>query len=149
MNKKFLLGSVLMAASLSSSADDLNYLTVAYNNVEQSIELSTVQKITFEEGNAVVYTTSETYTYPLSEMQKMTFTQDPTAIKSLPTESDDLKFLNGQLSVSGKGTLRVYNASGALIRMANIEKKSNVSLNGLKPGLYVISMGDQTIKITK
>ena len=84
-----------------------------------------------------------------SEMQKMTFTQDPTAIKSLPTESDDLKFLNGQLSVSGKGTLRVYNASGALIRMANIEKKSNVSLNGLKPGLYVISMGDQTIKITK
>lgn len=149
MNKKFLLGSVLMAASLSSTADDLNYLTVGYNNVEQSIELSTVQKITFEEGNAVVYTTGETYTYPLSEMQKMTFTQDPTAIKSLPTESDDLKFLNGQLSVSGKGTLRVYNASGALIRMANIEKKSNVSLNGLKPGLYVISMGDQTIKITK
>ena len=85
MNKKFLLGSVLMAASLSSTADDLNYLTVAYNNVEQSIELSTVQKITFEEGNAVVYTTGETYTYPLSEMQKMTFTQDPNAIKSITT----------------------------------------------------------------
>lgn len=149
MNKKILLGSVLMLASMSSLADDLNYLTVAYNNVEQSIELATVQKITFEEGNAVVYTTGETFTYPLAEMQKMMFTKDPTAIKSLPSESDNLKFSKGQLTVTGKGTLRVYNAAGALIRLAKIEKKSNVNLSGLNPGLYIISMGDQTIKINK
>ncbi len=149
MKKKILLGLGLMVASLSSIADDLNYLTVAYSDVEQSIELSTIQKITFEDSNAVIYTTGDTYTYPLSEMQKMTFTAEATAIKALPTESENMKFNKGQLLVSGNGTLRVYNAAGALVSIAKIEKKSNVNLSGLKSGLYIISLGDQTIKINK
>jgi len=149
MNKKIFVISALMMASMTTMADDYNYLTVASNNENKSIELATVQKITFENGNAVVYTTGETFTFPLSEMQKMTFTVDPSAVKALSEVSENLKFANGQLQVSGKGTLRIYNAAGALIRMANVDKQSNVNLKGLKSGLYIVNLGEQTIKIRK
>lgn len=149
MNKKILVASALLMASMTTMADDYNYLTVASGNIEKSIELATVQKITFENGNAVVYTTGENFTFPLSKMQKMTFTMEPTLVKSLPKASENLKYNKGQLQVSAKGTLCIYNAAGALVSMAKVDEKSNVNLSGLTSGLYIIRLGDQTIKIRK
>lgn len=149
MNKKTLIVSALLMVSMTILADDYNYLTVASGNTKQSIELATVEKITFENGNAVVYTTGENFTFPLSELQKMTFDVNPTLVKSLPKASENLKYNKGQLQVSAKGTLCIYDAAGALVSIAKVDEKSNVNLNGLSSGLYIIRLGDQTIKIRK
>lgn len=149
MNKKTLIFSALMMVSMTILADDYNYLTVASGNTKQSIELATVEKITFENGNAVVYTTGENFTFPLSELQKMTFDVNPTLVKSLPKASENLKYNKGQLQVSAKGTLCIYDAAGALVSIAKVDEKSNVNLSGLTSGLYIIRLGDQTIKIRK
>ena len=148
--KKVLFSLVLMAAgTLQIQAQDYNYLTVAYNSVEQSISLGTVKKITFADGNCVVNTTEGDFSYPLSQMEKMTFTKDPTAIKSLPGSSKNLTFKKGLLNVKGNGTLSIYNASGALIRMAEVKKNGTADLRSLPSGLYIISLGEETIKIKK
>lgn len=151
MNKRMILGTLLVAScSLNSQADDLKYLTVHYNNVEKSLDLATVQKLTFEDSNVIVWTSEGQVAFPLSEMQKMTFTATATAINSLPEQSESLQMQEGKLCVKDAGILRVYNTAGALVRIARVEKgETEVSLESLTPGVYVVTLGKQTIKVLK
>ena len=146
---KHLLMAILMMASTTMWADNYNFLTVSSTG-EEYISLPTIQKITFSDGNCVVTTTNGDYTYPLNEIKKMYFSvDDPTAIEALPQEAENLKYKNGKLKVEGDGMLRIYNANGALVQLANVKKGANINLSNLKSGLYIVNMGDKTIKITK
>ena len=136
-------------ASTTMWADKYNFLTVSSTG-EDYISLPTIQKITFVNGNCVVTTTSGDYTYPLSEIKKMYFSvDDPTAIEALPQEAENLQYQNGVLKVDGDGMLRIYSANGALVQLANVKKGANINLSNLKSGLYIVNMGDKTIKLTK
>lgn len=151
MNKKiFMAVALFSASSLSVVADDYNFLTVAYNSVEKSISLPTVQKLTFDESNVIVWTTEGQVTFPLSEMEKMTFTADPTAIEALPEQAKGIQYENGTLSVAKAGTLRIYKANGALVSIMQVEKGgTSLNLNNLESGLYIINQGKKTIKLVK
>lgn len=147
--KKYFLLAVMMMACTTMWADKYNYLTVSASG-DEFISLPTIQKITFANGNCVVTTTSGEYTYPLSEIKKMYFSvEDPTAIEALPQEAKNLQYKDGKLKVEGDGMLRIYGANGALVQMANVKKGANISLSNLKPGMYIVNMGDKTIKLTK
>ena len=147
--KKYFLLAVMMMACTTMWADKYNYLTVSASG-DEFISLPTIQKITFANGNCVVTTTSGEYTYPLSEIKKMYFSvEDPTAIEALPQEAKNLQYKDGKLKVEGDGMLRIYGANGALGQMANVKKGANISLSNLKPGMYIVNMGDKTIKLTK
>ncbi len=146
---KHLLVAILMVASTTMWADKYNFLTVSSTG-EDYISLPTIQKITFADGNCIVTTTTGNYTYPLSELKKMYFSvDDPTAIEALPQEAENLKFKDGILMAKGDGMLRIYSANGALIQLANVKKGANINLGSLKPGMYIVNMGDKTIKLTK
>jgi len=149
MNKKTILGVLLAASSMTAMADDYQYLTVAYNSIEQSIELATIQKITFEDTNVVVYTSEGQVTFPQDEMEKMFFSITATAIESLPQQSESLKVSNGVLNVTGNGLLHIYGSNGTLQRMAKIDGSANISLSNLPKGVYIVNIGKQTIKVTK
>lgn len=142
----FLLAALFMG-SINMMADDSKYLTVAYNGIEKSITLATVQKITFDSDNCIVTTTEGEEKFPLAEMQKITFTANPTAIEAMPIQSEDLKVQDGNLLVGGNGTLRIYNAAGQLVGITNVKGKTAVSLQNLQKGLYIVNMGKQTIKV--
>ena len=149
MNMKHFLMAILLMASTTMWADNYNFLTVSSTG-EEYISLPTIQKITFSDGNCVVTTTNGDYTYPLNEIKKMYFSvDDPTAIEALPQEAENLKYKNGKLKVEGDGMLRIYSSNGALVQLANVKKGANINLSNLKPGLYIINMGDKTIKLTK
>ena len=147
--KKYFLLAVMMMACTTMWADKYNYLTVSVSG-DEYISLPTIQKITFANGNCVVTTTSGEYTYPLSEIKKMYFSvEDPTAIEALPQEAKNMQYKDGKLKVEGDGMLRIYGANGALVQMANVKKGANINLSNLKPGLYIVNMGDKSIKLTK
>lgn len=149
MSMKHFLMAILLMASTTMWADKYNYLTVSTTG-ENFISLPTIQKITFADGNCVVTTTTGDYTYPLSEIKKMYFSvDDPDAIKALPQEAENLQYKDGKLKVEGDGMLRIYSSNGALVQLANVKKGANINLSNLKPGLYIINMGDKTIKLTK
>lgn len=146
--KKYVLAAMMMACT-AMWADKYNFLTVSTTG-EDYISLPTIQKITFADGNCVVTTTTGDYTYPLSEVKKMYFSvDDPTAIEALPQEAENLQYKDGKLKVNGDGMLRIYSSNGALVQMANVKKGANISLASLQSGLYIVSMGDKTIKVTK
>jgi hypothetical protein len=149
MNVKHFLMAILLMASTTMWADQYKYLTVSSTG-EEFISLPTIQRITFSEGNCIVTTTTGDYTYPLSEIKKMYFSvDDPDAIEALPLETENLQYKDGKLKVDGDGMLRIYSANGALVQMANVKNGANINLSSLKSGLYIVNMGEKTIKLTK
>ncbi|MCD8301408.1 MAG: T9SS type A sorting domain-containing protein [Prevotellaceae bacterium] len=151
MRKTVILASLLLATvSLAARADDgYSYLTAVYNGAEESYELATVQKITFEEGYVVITTSRGEARLPQSEMEKMYFSSVATTVDQLPVQSQSLRMEGGLLRASGEGLLHIYNTAGQLVQMASVEGEMNISLATLPKGVYVANMGDETIKIVK
>ena len=83
---KKLLITFMLACTMQAMADDFNYLTVCYNNIEKSITLETIQKITFENGNAVIATSNGDESFPLTQLEKMYFAETATRIEKVATE---------------------------------------------------------------
>ncbi len=80
---KRILTIAFACAALALHAEDYNYLTLAYADVEQSIDLGTVQKITFEGDDLVVYTSAGNTTVAQSTMQKIYFSATATGIDAV------------------------------------------------------------------
>ena len=151
MTTKSFLAALLLMVTSNLMADEYNYLTLTYNGSEQSVSLPIVQKLTFEDGYLVVNTTEGKYYYSISALDKITFSEtvDPDAIEALPEQAEDLTYKNGILAIKGDGMLRVYNASGALVSIANVKEGANVSLGNLPAGVYIVRMGNKVIKVRK
>lgn len=151
MKKLILALLVACTTTVAMAQDTYRYLTLATSSAEQSIELATLQKIVFDTaGQKVVVTTSEgVVEFPLPEMQKMFFSATPTAIEALPMQDITLRVTGSTLHANGKGLLHLYNAAGTLLHMAHIEGDTRISLEHLPTGLYIINLGQQTIKYIK
>ncbi len=149
MMKRLTIMALLTAGSLYATAQDYKYLTAAYDGVERSFKLATVQKITFEGDNVAVTTSQGTTALPLNQMEKMYFSAEATAIEAMASESKSLSVDGELLCATGEGTLYVYNAGGQLVRMAHVESNMLLSLSSLPKGVYIANLGDETIKISK
>ena len=148
--KRLFLSFILLTSAVFMMAEDFKYLNVASNGAEESITLSTVQKITFTDTQVIVHTSEGEMAFPLSEMEKMSFSATEDAIDLLPLQTESLQFLQGQLVTTGKGLLRIYNANGMLMQVANIsQEKAIISLENLPSGMYIVCLGKQSIKLSK
>ena len=148
--KRLFLSIFMLTSAVFMMAEDYKYINVISNGAGESIELSTVQKLTFTDTQVVVHTETGEMTFPLTEMEKMTFTVTADAIDVLPLQTESLQFMQGQLVTSGKGLLRIYNANGVLMQIAAINSdKAVVKLDNLPSGMYIVNLGKQTIKISK
>ena len=150
--KKSMLFMYMLASSLFAFADDYAYLTVGYNSIEQSIELATIQKITFDtsaEKMTVTTSTGNEIDFPLTQMEKMFFSATATAVESLPEKSKNMSVSGGVLRVSGNDMLYIYGSNGMLQQITKVKGSAAVSLQTLPKGVYIVRMGNQTIKISK
>ena len=152
MKTKTFLAALLLMVGTNLMADDYNFLILTTNGSEQSLPLPIVQRITFEDGYVVVQTTESKHAFPIALLDKITFAEtadDATAIKNLPEQAENLTFKDGTLVIKGDGMLRVYNTSGAIVSIAYVKEGANVSFDSLPAGVYIVRMGDKTIKVRK
>ena len=149
MKTKTLLAALLLLVGTSMMADNFQYLTLTYGNNEHNISLPIVQRISFEEDYLVVTTSESTHRYPLTILDKITFTESATAIEAMPEQLENLSYKDGTLAVKGDGLLRVYGSNGALVSIANVKEGANISLDKLPAGVYIVRMGDKTIKVKR
>ena len=149
MKVKLFLAAMLLMVGANVMADEYQYLTITYSDTERSIYLPIIQKISFADDYVVVTTTEGVHKYPISLLDKITFTENATAIKDLPEQAKDLTFKDGTLAVKGNGLLRIYGANGALISIANVKEGANINLGNFPAGVYIVRMGDKTIKVRK
>lgn len=118
MKKLFLIA--MLAVSTMAYADDYQYLTMCYNNVEKSIVLETVQKITFENGQVVVTTSNGNESFELAQMQRMFFSNTATAVKEVEMETTSeekvIYDLSGRRVVNPQKGLYIVNGKKVLIK---------------------------------
>lgn len=147
MKTKNILAAMLLMACTNVMADGISYLTVAYDGSEISYSLPVVQKIYFRDGNVIVLTNDGEQSFPITILEKMTFTETATAIEALPEQEENMTFEDGKLHIKGDGLLRIYSTGGQLVNIANIKEGANINLGNLPKGIYVVRMGDKTIKV--
>mgnify|MGYP003456994811 FL=1 len=93
MKAKNILAALLLMIGSNMMAEETKALTISYSGTEQSIPLPIVKRITFEDGYVVVSTAEGKHSYPISVLEKMTFTtvDDPTAIEALPEQAENVE----------------------------------------------------------
>lgn len=129
-------------------ADD--YLNVEKSDASiESIKLEEVRKITFSENNLLIHTTEGILTFPLTEMGRITFTDQPTSVDELADSSPSMMTVNNKLVVKGEGTLFVYNLAGNLVSVAVVKGVAELSTHSLPAGTYIVRFGKETIKVVK
>lgn len=153
--KSFLAMCCMSVLPMASMADDTyKYLTVAHDDIEESLELSTIRKITFEGGNTIITTDKGNFTYPSETMKKIYFDMSPTAIEVLPEQTKGLSYDGESLTVNNlnrNGLVRIYLTSGMLKHVVPVQQsgKTKISLKNLPTGIYIIAFGNDCIKINK
>lgn len=149
MKIKTLMAALLLMFGINMMADQYQYLTVSYKDTEHNISLPLVKKIYFENNYLVVMTTDGTNHFPISYMEKISFTESATAIEAMPEQAENLTYKDGTLAVKGDGLLRIFSTNGALVSIANVKEGANISLGNFPTGVYIVRMGDKAIKVSK
>ena len=143
-----LLLSVLVA-SLHAELVVLEYAGTVHSFVP-----SEVRRITFEQGKMCVLThQGESYKVPVSEVRKCYFGAVPEGSTSILTmKSGNLVVVGNCLHVetASKKVLTVVNAEGKTVLMKHIPVgNTSVSLETLPGGVYVVTIGGETLKFLK
>lgn len=149
MKHFFLSLALLFGSTAIALADSYNYLTLVSTNIESSVALRTIKRITFSDGNLVVTTVDGEQTLtPLTTLSELTFTSEPTAIRSIGSKGCDLCIQAGKVIADGTGMLLLYNAKGQLMRQQYVKsQRTELSLDELPHGIYIARLGNRILKI--
>jgi hypothetical protein len=147
MNKlRTLLASILFLIGIASSwADDYKYLTIAQNNGETTIDVTSIVKITFDDTNMVIHLSDgNTQTMLLSDLQRMFFS-NTTGIMSI-TQSK-MHFSGGVLraEIATGEYMEIFDMRGRKVFSAN--QSGSFDLTTLTKGIYIVKVGNETRKV--
>ena len=139
---------LLAVCSISSLADDFQYLTITGSGSESSFSVSKIQKITFEASNMVLTMTDGTeQRLPLGGLEKMFFAASPSGIATVNTTQSKMQFSGGMLraTVMPGETISVYNMKGEKVLSAN--ESGSYDLSAMSRGVYIVKVGSETRKV--
>ena len=139
----FLFSAALLMLASPIKAETTQTLIINGEPVEKI-----VTKITFEGDNAVLTFSDETNISEDMGNVILRFSSSPTSIKNV--EAFQLNNVVGDnLDINGlaEGTkVVIYDASGKDIITTY---GSNINVNGLRPGIYILKAGNQIVKFVK
>jgi len=149
--KKFLLGVILLlAGQLSAQAMQLIAVT---SDSEITYVLSDVNEIVFENNTMTINSLSDA---PLTGVTDISFVDLATEFKTLHPEASVFVFPNPvqtNLSVSGVNgdvKIKLFNLGGTLLQTIPAQEKStSIDVSSLQPGLYLLQIGERTLKFIK
>ena len=149
MRRLFLSIALIAGVVAAMMADNYNYLTITSTDMEQSIALNRVRRITFENDVFVVTNNDGSkVSVPLANFTKFSFTEYDTAIRAVGTSRGTLRMENGKIVGDGTGLLQLFNINGQVVRQQTATgASSELSLRGLPTGLYIARLGNQTLKV--
>ena len=144
--------NILMAAMLTvgmhAMADNYVYLTVGQDNGETSIEVSQISKITFDASNMIVHLSNgNQQELPLSSLSRMFFSETSQGINLMQAGKEKIKYEDGCLRVqlADGEKAYIYNLKGEMVYTTN--RSTEVTLDNLHKGVYIVRVGSETKKI--
>ena len=154
-NKMRKMKQLLLCAALAVSgvawADSYGYLTVASANGERSYELKSVNKITFDSVNMILWN-GETITaeLPLASLDRMFFSST-SGITPITHDEATIALRDGVLHITAQPGSRItlYNMKGQLTKQVTASaRETQLNLRGLlSNGVYIVRVGNQSRKV--
>jgi len=152
IKKTFLFGLVLLVAGQLLMAQSFQIITVSADGKKTSYALSNVQKIVFDNKTMTVNMKDGT---DATNITNVSFSE-VTGIESQKVESSIFIFPNPvkeTLTVNGvkkDATIKLYGLTGGLLQTIPAQENStNINVASLIPGVYLLCIGEQTIKFIK
>ena len=144
------VAALALTTCANAVADEYTYITeVRLDGDEQSVALSVVKKVVFTETDVVIVTTAGDIVCPLTNFKNLTFADQPTDIKTLKDSSNSLNVTGNKLTVNGNGIVLIYSRSGQLVGAVKAEGSTALSLESLPQGIYIVTFGEESIKVTR
>ena len=140
---------MLVAANVMAEDNHLYIQSSTGETLDWSV--SSLQKMTFQNGNVVVTMKNGTSTYtPISSVSRMYIcTPSVNGIESV--EGDVQCTWDGErlhVKAPAGSAVKVYSVNGVLVSQTRLTDTS-VDLQGLNRGMYVVNVGGQVVKIMK
>lgn len=124
------------ASALAAQADDLSLYLEPTAGATSGYEVSSLQKMTFSDGNVVLTKKDGTaVSTAISTIKRMYFDQTATAINQLL----------GQTTAP----YTIYNINGVRVGEGSASCFADINLQNLQHGLYIVTIQNQNFKIVK
>lgn len=158
--KKILILFVIGVAYLTSSnalhaqSQDMTYLNVVTGDASESYLISSLQKITFQDGKMQVFSTDVTSDYTLSSLEKLYFSASGTGILSSLAGNERIYYDSISECIYMENTdasqITIYDLNGVVVKKISASKNQNVvSLADLSKRGYLVRVNNTVIKILK
>lgn len=133
MKKLLITLALMMALATAAEADDYPYL--AFQTADGTVKAVSVTslKLTFEGGQLVATNGDGSYAFPLTDLSKMFFTTEPTAIDS------------PNASPAGKD-IEIFSLTGVSLGKFDSVQAAKAQL---EDGIYVVKSGSEIRKMLK
>lgn len=143
----------------SGTAMAQSYMTFYGNNgkAQESWRLMDVGKVTFDEGNIVVAHSTGNYSFPISEVLSIKFTdsgsQGPTAVEKISDGVAQVRIATGENSIrvigSTSGQVAIWAVTGQQIYNNRGWRGEEIDISNLERGIYIITINNSTFKFKK
>lgn len=158
MKRQFLLFSVLAVCLGMTAMAQVNVSLTMTDNSSQSHTIGQSGGIYFNNGtmtvrsgltsdDAVSYTTANIRSMVFSEMTAINRTASASQIRLFPNPT------NGVFTISGIGdeqqSMTIYNMLGKIVKKQLCSNGTHIDISEQPKGVYIIRIGNQTIKIVK
>lgn len=133
-------------------ADGVRYLVVnAKDGTQTTFALADEPRISFENGELIVLSNSQSFSLNLDEVQNYAFAEQATVIAQV-VEQGDVKLENGFVIFNGLtagSNVSVYSQDGKLVKTCKANDKGAVvvDLSDLSKGILILHSNNTNIKI--
>ena len=152
--KKLLLFLMVLFVTSMAKADDKVLQILLSDGQVVSINLNEEPRTTYQDGNLVITTTKNTFSYPLEQVKKFTYSSIATSI-DVPEKMGVAFSKDGEVltltNLKPHTKVTLYNVSGQLLKTIDSkdDKKVVVSASQFPFGIYVVKANGGTYKIMK
>ena len=156
MFKFFTLVLLLLAGfQLRGTAQNVTLVVTTTQGQEQSYQLTDASQLFFENGDRLVIQdgTGTTATFQLADIRKLVCTEitsvnenNVSEIQLVPNPSHD-RFIISNLQ--NESEARIYALDGRLIKLFKATEGMVVDISDLAPGMYLLHIDSQTLKMMK
>lgn len=155
---RYLLIAALSVAGSALAGDRIDVKTTAGSS---SYEAESVEQIKFDDtGIVIVKSDSNGDTFPIGDVQAIVFSDGQGSVRTITAGGQSAQLTafvprdGSCLTVFGwdsdeTAALKLYNASGSLVKQIDGWNGSQVDISELPHGVYVLNIGGKSAKIRK
>jgi hypothetical protein len=149
MKKLIVSISLLIMGAVSSFATDYDLYIEQLSGNFLSWKVSSIQKITFADGNIVLTTTDGSSSkVAISNVDRLHFESEASGISKA---EKSFGFNSGKVAtgaVSGTAA-KIYNVNGSLAAESSVQPDGSVNLSSLPQGIYIVKINGTSFKVAK